>query len=404
MRLKPTQTRVRKRDGTISLETRVSDGFDAQLLTHETELPQYVQDQEAGLSRLDPRLFDVTAQRWTCMPRSPTVEDNSRVLRTGRLRLLTYNVWFSPHRQRERAGALFKILEAADADIICLQEVTPKFLHWLRDQNWVRNGFLLSDSTCTTLRGSHLVYGVVMLIKRDLYVSSLHLHALPTTMNRAALVATLLLDGHELRIATAHLESLDNEALRSRQIEFICRTLLASDSSAEDGASIENACGSQKMHTAAILAGDMNFDEGSCEDDIALDARFSDCWHQARQKDGKEGHATESGITMPCDDATNVPSRIDRVFLGPRSSRGGSKWHLVPEVMHRLGMDPVGERKGHRNLAMLCYPARVPSSTDSDSGTDPDMPTLIPVSELPWNGRPSDHYGLFCDFQVVSAV
>lgn len=47
---------------------------------------------------------------------------------------------------------------------------------------------------------------------------------------------------------------------------------------------------------------------------------------------------------------------------------------------------------------------RVAGSTTSDvnSDTDPDMPTLIPVNELPWKGRPSDHYGLLCEFRTVT--
>ena len=80
------------------------------------------------------------------------------------LRLVTYNVWFSEYRQRIRAQALFGILSATKADIVCLQEVTPKFLSWLREEDFVRTNYALSDSVGTTLRGSELAYGVVLLV------------------------------------------------------------------------------------------------------------------------------------------------------------------------------------------------------------------------------------------------
>ena len=45
-----------------------------------------------------------------------------------RLAVVTYNVWFDSLRYTERCDALFEILEASAADVICLQEVLPPFL------------------------------------------------------------------------------------------------------------------------------------------------------------------------------------------------------------------------------------------------------------------------------------
>ena len=43
------------------------------------------------------------------------------------LKILTYNIWFDNFNMENRLQALFKIIAEADADIICLQEVTQTF-------------------------------------------------------------------------------------------------------------------------------------------------------------------------------------------------------------------------------------------------------------------------------------
>jgi len=44
---------------------------------------------------------------------------------------LTYNIWFEQHNIQNRIKALIKIIKEADADIICLQEVTNDFIQAL---------------------------------------------------------------------------------------------------------------------------------------------------------------------------------------------------------------------------------------------------------------------------------
>ena len=123
---------------------------------------------------------------------------------------------------------MFRLLAAQQADVIALQEVTPTFLMWLRDEAWVRDTYFLSDSVGTTLRGS-FAYGVIFLVRRaaSLRVESLALHTLPSLMSRAALKATIALavphvegmpgpsEEVNLDIATAHLESLAATATRA---------------------------------------------------------------------------------------------------------------------------------------------------------------------------------------------
>lgn len=377
VKLKPTETRVRHRDGTVSLEMRSDAGFECRSLEIEAEVPQYVKDQESGISRLEPKTFDETSNRWQSdkvwkeMQVEPRSQENLHLLNKGSLRLVTYNVWFSTQRQSARAAALFSILRDSEADVICLQEVTPIFLNLLRDESWVRSNYALSDSIGTTLKGSELVYGVVMLWKRELLVASLVLYALPTTMNRSALVASFRILHHELRVVTVHLESLDNVKIRSNQLERIFQLVGASSD-----LSIDAGAAANQSYGGAILTGDMNFDEGAEEDRIPARAGFSDCWQEVKHS-WTEADVADQGITMPADDHTGKPTRIDRIFLGP-SLENAAPWKLFPQSVRRLGMESIGE--------------------------DPDStPTgARPKYDWPYN-RPSDHFGLCCDLHFCAS-
>jgi len=50
--------------------------------------------------------------------------------RSKALRVLTFNVWFGTLGIVERFDALIALALARDADVICLQEVTPPFSHF----------------------------------------------------------------------------------------------------------------------------------------------------------------------------------------------------------------------------------------------------------------------------------
>lgn len=347
--LRPTETRVRQRDGTIMCEKRSTDGegFEAVVVGMDTSKPQYVLDQEAGLSRLQPKVFDSDARRWVVQTAAELAMESDEAC--GALRLLSYNVWFSEHRQHARAEALFAILEQEDADIVCLQEVTPPFLGWLCQQEWARGRYAVSDVVGTTLKGSSLVYGVLMLIRRRLVVRSICLHALPTSMNRAVLVASLSLGELQMRVATVHLESLNNAAVRMQQLERILGLLTMEGS---DG------------RCTVILAGDMNFDDGSPEEAVVQKHGFGDCWLACAPASMDKADHVQLGITMPEDDFLDVSTRIDRVFLGP--SPQGEPQRLTVSQMHRLGIES----------------------------------TVTKGSEGMQSDRPSDHFGLCCNFTV----
>ena len=144
------------------------------------------------------------------------------------LRLVTYNVWFDPLKFGARCSAIFAILRASDADVICLQEVLPNFIHLLRAQPWLALYELSGDEESVE------PYGVLMLCKRSL-APLFCFHELPTRMARKLLTAQLTVpvlpedtaktvpvlpeatshaSTSTLMVGTVHLESLDNHPVR----------------------------------------------------------------------------------------------------------------------------------------------------------------------------------------------
>ena len=158
-------------------------------------------DQENGISRLQPKVFEPAAMRWKPLhPAANEVGDVSTAAGCPQGRdapvqpladfiCVTYNVWFDKRSQHARALALFEILRTAGAHVISLQgthheaernaaiwtqndtdaapcapptEVTPQFLGWLRDQDFVRENYILSDSIGTTLKGASICLLVVI--------------------------------------------------------------------------------------------------------------------------------------------------------------------------------------------------------------------------------------------------
>jgi hypothetical protein len=116
VRLKKVETRVRRRDGSVFVERREGCRFVAEE-TGEVEVPDYVKEQESGISRLVPRAFDASSGRW--VPFSDN-GDAAEISSTN-LRVVSYNVWFDKQNQHARATALFGILAKEDADLIFLQ-------------------------------------------------------------------------------------------------------------------------------------------------------------------------------------------------------------------------------------------------------------------------------------------
>jgi len=173
--------------------------------------------------------------------------------RTKELILVTYNVWFEDHHLEERFKALCNILIETNADIICLQEVTPKFLKLLRKEEWIKKYSILDPV-------GEDPYGVCLLSK--IPIKSQGVWSLPTQMGRSCLLAEFDIDGKSFVCATVHLESLNLPQYRKEQLKII-----------------SNLSPFQNANTA-ILLGDFNFDS-----DINFSQHLEKRFQIEREKD-----------------------------------------------------------------------------------------------------------------------
>lgn len=186
------------------------------------------------------------------------------------LKLLTWNVWFDKTRINSRSSRIFELLRLYDADVVCLQEVTPRFVELLLSQPWACERYAFSTTDCSvppwesnTLAGGVSPYGVLMLVAKE-FCPAFFVLPLPTDMDRTLLFADIRPDGEaaaeseaavagaepggvplNMLIGTVHLESLAARSTRAEQLG-VCAAALK-----------EWAPWGTRP---SILAGDFNFD------------------------------------------------------------------------------------------------------------------------------------------------
>ncbi|MEM9067904.1 MAG: endonuclease/exonuclease/phosphatase family protein [Myxococcota bacterium] len=181
------------------------------------------------------------------------------------LHMVTLNTWFDPKHQGVRTRALLALLEESDADIVCLQEVTPTLLEALQADEGIREGAQLVVSA--SVYGG---YGCAIL--SQVPIERAWELELPSMMARSLLAVELMADDERLVVSTVHLESTRSlRASRVRQLELIFDAL--------EGA------------PSAVLVGDFNFDPSEPEEE-ALDARYVDLWPLLRK--GEPGYTEDT--------------------------------------------------------------------------------------------------------------
>jgi endonuclease/exonuclease/phosphatase family metal-dependent hydrolase len=409
--LKATQTRVRQRDGRVFVEERASLGGLTTRFVGVEATPQYVLDQEAGRSPMQPKSYCSDSDSWRGHACEQGEGEGAAAAGGGhnegnaaakqqqpQLTAVSFNVWFDKRNWEARAQALFRILGASRATVIALQEVTPAFLSLLRDQPWVRENYVLSDSVGTSLRGSQLVYGVLTLVLRAVAVRSVTMHSLPTNMNRSLLVVELVVAAKVWRIGNVHLESLDNSQTRRLQLD---RTFEVLDAPLPDQSSTASASapsistgsggggcggtGALVLTHSSLLLGDLNFDGNSpaAPEHASVPPEYVDAWTAV--------HPATAGATMPFDDVTGRPTRIDRALL--RSPRGCHRCSAIT----RLGMEGIGIRvanRAHEIVRRQTGQQTEQTRAVSFAVTDLTRAEEDEEEEVEVDERPSDHYGL----------
>jgi endonuclease/exonuclease/phosphatase family metal-dependent hydrolase len=216
--------------------------------------------------------------------------------------VLTWNVWFDELEHAARYRALREAAHALSPDVMCFQEVTPRFLEPLLDEPWVRAAYHCSDgdSGGDTLSP----YGVLLLTKYP--IKSLSFDPLPSNMHRSLLTARIQVHEKHITVGTVHLESRrHNTGWRERQLNQ-CMELLRE--SGQD----------------SILCGDFNFDPGWPEN-ATIASDFLDVWRLLRSADPGYTEDTARNAMLLADKGKDKQVRFDRVLL--RSPRRA--WHAV---------------------------------------------------------------------------
>ncbi|MGY1636403.1 endonuclease/exonuclease/phosphatase family protein [Geodermatophilus sp. SYSU D00742] len=228
------------------------------------------------------------------------------------VRLVTFNTHHGVGDDgRHDLPRLAKVLAAADADVICLQEVDRYFGDRSED---VDQALLLSRALDMQLAWGPAIdeprrdererrqYGNALLSRLPVLVSDVH--PLPGTGEpRSALRTMVELDGGTLWVTTTHLSTRTAEE-RAAQAAHLAA-----------------------LHTgpmaAGVLVGDFNTPPDAPEL-AALRERFTDAWDLARDRDDQAGwrfwHQDE-GHTHP---ARRPHRRIDHVWVSPGVAVAGA--------------------------------------------------------------------------------
>ncbi|WP_138733474.1 endonuclease/exonuclease/phosphatase family protein [Modestobacter excelsi] len=263
------------------------------------------------------------------------------------VRLVTFNLHHGVGDDgRHDLVRVARLLDDADPDVICLQEVDR---HFGGRSEFVDQARLLAEALDRELawapsideasrggRAERRQYGNALLSR--LPVRSSEVHPLPGSGEpRSALRARLQLAGSELEVVTTHLSS-QSAADRAAQAATI--------------AGLQGPGG-----PPTVVVGDLNADAGAPELD-ALRERFADAWELATDRSDQAGRFSlrgGRGLTHP---ARRPRVRIDQVWVSPGVS-----------VADARVLDGSASSDHHPLLVdLVVAPAARPSGAPADAG------------------------------------
>jgi endonuclease/exonuclease/phosphatase family metal-dependent hydrolase len=292
VKLKKQSTRITTRTGEVYIENFDSENGHQLEYVGQGARPAFLDEMAKIYSTLIGKKFNKETNRWEKIEE----QNECQFYNLDKLKIITYNVWFSEKNRINRAQALFAILEEHDPDIICLQEVTLDFLKMLLNMNFIRTSYYVNDSTGSTIPS----YGVLMLSKFPF--ETITIHNLASNMGRRYLKGRFLINDVMIDIGTVHLESMDNCQIRCNQLYEISNIMESSEQ--------------------AIVMGDFNFTIKSYENDFLSQSTFIDSWYST--------NGTNPDVSM-----TRRGLMIDRVMH--RSKNGV----LYPILLRRIGTVPI---------------------------------------------------------------
>ena len=260
------------------------------------------------------------------------------------LKLLTWNVWFDKTRINSRSSRVFELLRLYDADVVCLQEVTPKFVELLLSQPWACERYAFSTTDCSeppwesnTLAGGVSPYGVLMLVAKE-FCPAFFVLPLPTDMDRTLLLADFRPANEaaaeseagavpgappplNMLIGTVHLESMAARSTRAEQLG-VCAAALK-----------ERAPWGARP---SILAGDFNFDSRRNWSDAYTNAADGTASAAAAPGAAPGGISDEEGDTTPSPRGWVEREELEEPVLAQTLPRHRDLW------AHLRGDDEMG--------------------------------------------------------------
>jgi endonuclease/exonuclease/phosphatase family metal-dependent hydrolase len=217
---------------------------------------------------------------------------NAAKVKVKQLTFVTYNVLADPVGKDSRIPQVLALLDKSNADIIALQEVAGWFLADLVNQKWVKE----KGYNFTKIHNRIASPGGQLILSKFPIKESTY-RVLPGRQRRTVLLATILLDGRQLSVATTHMESyLEDGPIRARQLDAIFPLLKDADD--------------------AVFLGDFNFGDGEQPDSAHLDEGYQDIWLSLHPK--KPGYTWNIEVSKMAQKGSfpgEASRRIDRILV-----------------------------------------------------------------------------------------
>jgi len=317
----------------------------------------YATATQGTLEALESWCHDAEACAWVAAPaggREPLVRPRSLVVATLNVLFDRYDDG-SLHTAR-RIPAMLELLAESGADLIALQEVTPRTLAALLAEPWVRRSYAVSDGP---LAATVEPYGVVLLSRLPMRA---RLRRAPDGGHKHTVLATIELAQASLHVAVMHLTSdrrPDAAQRRSRELAGILRDL------------------DELGPAPTLLLGDLNADDGPLDQTLHA-AGFVDLWLALRPDEDGATFDPEANPLARLASRSGRPRRLDRIML-----RAGERPHERPsKVIGTVGRR-AQEGPGLQPLDIVRIGTR-PTARDPEG-------RALPIS---------DHFGLRARLRV----
>jgi endonuclease/exonuclease/phosphatase family metal-dependent hydrolase len=267
------------------------------------------------------------------------------------LTLLTYNVWFDSFHFDERMQHIIHETLALNPDICCFQEVLPQFASALHSNAELNEKYVMSSFITSG-------YGTMTLARRELS-PSFEMVEFPSHMGRSLLKTTVMVNNVHVGVGNVHLESLNTEKTRKKQLE-ICQKSL-------------------KKYDVSLLVGDFNF---------CSERNFHIVPNQPLENDVLQKVLPEYVDVWPMlhDVGLSLDSNTEEKDMGYTFDSNVNK--MIP-VVERMRYDRVLVRCGKHSISK-CRPEEIVLV-----GVEPLRISSVDGEQV-W---PSDHFGLSATFQ-----